>query len=91
VDVTKKSILLYTLLMLALTTMFALTGAVGSVYLVSSVVLGVLFIYFAWRLMRRPDIEGAKPLYLYSLLYLALLFLAIIADSFFKVGWYSWI
>jgi protoheme IX farnesyltransferase len=91
VDVTKKSILLYTLLMLALTTMFALTGAVGSVYLVSSVVLGVLFIYYAWRLMRRPDIEGAKPLYLYSLLYLALLFLAIIADSFFKVGWYSWI
>ena len=91
VDVTKKSILLYTLLMLALTTMFALTGAVGSVYLVSSVVLGVLFIYYAWRLLRRPDIEGAKPLYLYSLLYLALLFLAIIADSFFKVGWYSWI
>ena len=91
VDVTKKSILLYTLLMLALTTMFALTGAVGSVYLVSSVALGALFIYYAWRLMRRPDIEGAKPLYLYSLLYLALLFLAIIADSFFKVGWYSWI
>ena len=91
VDVTKKSILLYTLLMLALTTMFALTGAVGSVYLVSSVVLGVLFIYYAWRLMRLPGIEGAKPLYLYSLLYLGVLFLAIIADSIFRVGWYGWI
>ena len=81
VDVTKKSILLYTILMLALTTMFALTGAVGLVYLVSSAVLGVGFIYYAWRLMRRPGIEGAKPLYLYSLLYLAFLFLGIIADS----------
>ena len=91
VDVTKKSILLYTVLMLALTTMFALTGAVGLVYLASSAVLGVLFIYYAWRLMRRPGIEGAKSLYLYSLLYLAALFLAIIADSLFKVGWYSWI
>ena len=91
VDVTKKSILLYTILMLALTTMFALTGAVGLVYLVSSAVLGALFIYYAWRLIRRPGIEGAKPLYLYSLLYLAVLFLAIIADSIFRVGWYSWI
>ena len=91
VDVTKKSILLYTILMLALTTMFALTGAVGLVYLASSAVLGVLFIYYALRLIRRPGIEGAKPLYLYSLLYLAVLFLAIIADSIFRVGWYSWI
>ncbi len=91
VDVTKKSIMLYTILMLALTTMFALTGAVGMVYLASSVLLGLLFIYYAWRLIRRPGIEGAKPLYLYSLLYLAVLFLAIIADSIFRVGWYSWI
>lgn len=91
VDVTKKSILLYTVLMLALTTMFALTGAVGLVYLLSSAFLGALFIYYAWRLIRRPGIEGAKPLYLYSLLYLGVLFLAIIADSIYKVGWYGWI
>ena len=91
VDVTKKSILLYTVLMLALTTMFALTGAVGLVYLLSSAVLGALFIYYAWRLIRRPGIEGAKPLYLYSLLYLGLVFLAIIADSIYTVGWYDWI
>ena len=89
VDVTKKSILLYTVLMLALTTMFTLTGAVGFIYLVSSVALGLVFIYYALRLLRRPDIEGAKPIYLYSLLYLALLFLAIIADSIYKVEWYG--
>ena len=71
--------------------MFALTGAVGLVYLVSAVALGLLFIYYAWRLIRRPEIEGAKPLYLYSLLYLALLFLAIIVDSLYKVSWHGWI
>lgn len=85
VDATKKTILLYTVLMLALTTMFAATGAVGLVYLASAAVLGALFIYYAWRLIRRPEIEGAKPLYLYSLLYLAALFLAIIADSLYKI------
>ncbi len=79
---TKKSILLYTVLMLALTMMFFTTGAVGLVYVSASTVLGVVFIYYAWRLWRRPNIEGAKPLYLYSLLYLALLFLAIVIDSF---------
>ena len=82
---TKKSILLYTVLMLALTTMFFTTGAVGLVYLSASTVLGIVFIYYAWRLWRRPYIEGAKPLYLYSLLYLALLFLAIVIDSFMTI------
>lgn len=91
VDATKKTILLYTVLMLALTTMFAATGAVGLVYLASAVALGALFIYYAWRLNRRPEIEGAKSLYLYSLLYLAALFLAIIVDSLYKLNWLLWI
>ncbi|MCH8062748.1 MAG: protoheme IX farnesyltransferase [Chloroflexi bacterium] len=79
---TKKSILLYTVLLLALTMMFFTTGAVGLVYLGASTILGIVFIFYAWRLWRRPLIEGAKPLYLYSLLYLALLFLAIVIDGF---------
>ena len=91
VDATKKTILLYTALMLALTTMFAATGAVGLVYLASSTALGAAFIYYAWRLRRLPGIEGAKTLYLYSLLYLGALFLAIICDSLYKVNWALWL
>jgi protoheme IX farnesyltransferase len=82
---TKKAIFLYTVLMLALTAMFYTTQAVGLIYLASSVVLGVLFIYYSWRLIRQPEIQGAKSLYLFSLLYLALLFAAIIADSLLKI------
>ena len=78
---TKKAILSYTVLILALTTMLAVTGAVGWIYVASSLTLGVGFIYYAWRLMQRPEIEGAKTLYIYSLLYLALLFVAIMVDS----------
>ncbi len=78
---TKKAILSYTVLILALTTMFVVTGAVGWIYVASSLTLGVGFIYYAWRLMQRPEIEGAKTLYIYSLLYLALLFVAIMVDS----------
>ncbi len=81
IDKTKKQILFYTLLVVAATILFFTTGALSAVYLSIAVVLGVGFIYFAWRLLREPGIEGAKPMYLYSLAYLGLLFLVIILDS----------
>lgn len=78
---TKWSILLYSLLLVALTIMFFTTQAVGWVYLASACALGAAFLFYAWRLFRQPGILGARALYLYSLLYLALLFLAIAVDS----------
>ena len=81
VDETKLWILLYTVILVALTALFALTGAVGTVYLVSALALSLGFVWFAWRLLRKPGIEGAKVAYIYSLAYLALLFAAIMADS----------
>ena len=81
VERTKWQILLYTLLVLALTSMFFVTGVPGWIYLASSVALGAGFVWYAYRLWRRPGIEGAKTLYLYSLAYLALLFVAMMADA----------
>ena len=78
---TKRSILLYSFVLVALTLMFFTTQAVGWVYFVSALTLGATFIYFAFRLHRLPEIEGARSAYLFSLLYLALLFGAIMADS----------
>ena len=78
---TKIYILLYTILLLALTLMFFTTRAVGWVYVGGSLALGMGFIYYAFRLMKRDGIEGAKAAYLYSLAYLALLFLVIMVDS----------
>ena len=78
---TKKSILLYTVLLLALTSMFFTTQAVGWLYAGSSLILGLLFVYYAVRLFRRPGIEGALATYVYSLAYLALLFAAIMVDG----------
>ena len=81
VDGTKRAIFLYTLLVAALTMMFAASGSVGWIYFGSSFILGAMFVWYAWRLRRRPGVEGAKALYLYSLLYLASLFLVIMVDS----------
>ncbi len=81
VDQTKNAIFLYTLLTVALTTMLFSTGAVGWIYLVTSSVMGVVFIYYAWLAMRTPGTQPARGLFLYSMFYLASLFMAVIVDS----------
>jgi protoheme IX farnesyltransferase len=78
---TKKSILLGTVLLLALTSMFFTTQAVGLLYMTAALILGLVFVFYALRLVRRPGIEGALATYIYSLAYLPLLFTAIMIDG----------
>ncbi len=77
---TRRQILLYTVLLYAVSQLPFCAGAFGLVYLVCSVLLGAAFIYGAVRLMRRADRRSALRLYLFSLAYLALLFAAMVAD-----------
>ena len=78
---TALQIFLYSLVLTGITLMFALTAAVGWVYLGAAVILGAVFVALAWKLMRHYARPAAKNVYLYSLLYLALLFVAVMADS----------
>jgi protoheme IX farnesyltransferase len=77
---TRRQILLYSLLLYAVTQLPFCVGEFGGVYLVSSMLLGLAFVGGAVRLYRRADRTAALQLYLYSLLYLALLFGAMVAD-----------
>ena len=78
---TKRAIVLYAILLLALTEMFVVTREVGWIYGVSAAVLGLGYLYYAVRLLISPGIERAKPAYLFSLAYLALLFAAVMIDA----------
>ena len=77
---TRKQILLYSLLLYAVTQLPFCAGGFGGVYLAASITLGAVFIGGAVRLYRRADRRSALWLYLYSLAYLALLFAAMVAD-----------
>jgi heme o synthase len=77
---TRRQILLYTVLLYAVTQLPFCAGGLGTIYLVASLVLGGLFIGGAWLLARRADRRSALRLYLFSLAYLALLFGAMVAD-----------
>ena len=78
---TTLHIFLYSIALTGLTLMFALLPEVGLIYLASAAVLGAPFIWLAWRLWREDSRGRAKATYLYSLAYLALLFVAVMVDS----------
>jgi protoheme IX farnesyltransferase len=77
---TRQQIVLYSLLLYAVTQLPFCAGEFGTVYLAASMALGLVFIALAARLYRRADRASALRLYLYSLAYLALLFAAMVAD-----------
>jgi len=78
---TRKQIVLYSVLLYAITQLPFCAGEFGAAYLVGSVALGALFIGGAIRLYRRADRRAALSLYLFSLLYLALLFGLMVVDA----------
>jgi heme o synthase len=79
-DETRRQILLYTVLLYAVTQLPFCAGGFGVEYLVASMTLGGAFVYCAVRLLRSADRRWALRTYLFSLAYLALLFLAMPLD-----------
>jgi protoheme IX farnesyltransferase len=77
---TRRQILLYAILLYAVTQLPFCAGGFGVFYLVASMLLGIGFVYGAVRLYRRADRRAALTLYLYSLAYLALLFASMVID-----------
>jgi len=103
VTATRRSIMAYTVAVVALTILpFFTVQAVGWIYFSGALALGSIFLYLAWRLVsatppigpaQAHEVQGTQGsrtaadkhperlLYLYSLLYLALIFTAIMVDS----------
>ena len=78
---TKRQMLWYTIIMIALTVLPWAMGALGLVYLASALVLGAIFLRGIVRVLRAQDfVQPAWSIYKYSLLYLALLFAAMMVD-----------
>jgi protoheme IX farnesyltransferase len=83
---TSRQIALYTVLLVAVSLVFAVVAQMGLVYLVAAVVLGSIFLWRAFRLWREgsaPEASTAQAirLYRYSISYLTLLFVAVAVDA----------
>ncbi|HEY2055072.1 MAG TPA: heme o synthase [Solirubrobacterales bacterium] len=75
-DETRRQIMLYTVLLYAVTQLPFCAGGLGVAYLVPSMLLGAGFIGFSYMLLRTKSRKWALRTYLFSLLYLALLFVS---------------
>jgi protoheme IX farnesyltransferase len=78
---TARQIAWYTVALVAATLLPVAFGVFGLVYAVPALVLGALFAWAAFRLWRETTRARAVALFHYSLLYLALLFVAMALDA----------
>jgi protoheme IX farnesyltransferase len=78
--VTLRRIVAYTLVLVAATVVPVVTGTFGALYLVAALLLGGVFLALSLQLLRSPTRKRAAGLFHYSLLYLALLFVAAALD-----------
>jgi protoheme IX farnesyltransferase len=78
---TRRQIWLWTLVMVAVTLLPVVSGAAGAVYFGSALALGAVFAYCARMLLRRGGALWARATFHYSLLYLALIFVAFAVDA----------
>lgn len=77
---TALHILLYTILMFLITLLPFATLLSGWIYLVSAVVLGVIFLYWSIEILRAKNPKAPMETFKYSINYLLLLFVAMLAD-----------
>src|ERR1700682_2909693 len=78
--VARRQILLYTVVLVAVTLAVVVTGALGHVYLAGAVVLGGVFIALAFVNLRSQRQRWSRLLFHYSIAYLGLLFAVMVAD-----------
>jgi heme o synthase len=80
VNYTRWQILLYTVLLVIATVLPWITGMSGLFYLGGALVLGVVFLWYAWRLLDPPDEFFAMRTFRYSIVYLMALFAFLLLD-----------
>lgn len=80
---TRLHVLLYTVILCIVTILPYVTQMSGLIYLAGATALNAIFMYYAIRIYRNYSDELAKKTFRYSILYLALLFVALLVDHYF--------
>ena len=81
-DFTLLHMLLYTVLLLAVSLLPFAIRMSGPIYALVALVLGAQFIYSVWQLRKDYSDQKSRAVFRYSLTYLALLFAALLADHY---------
>jgi protoheme IX farnesyltransferase len=85
IPMTRLHILLYTILLTAVTLMPWLLLMSGLIYLLSALVLDAIFVGYAWKLYRHPQPNMPMRVFRWSINYLGLLFAALLIDHYWMI------
>jgi len=83
---TALRIVLYTLLLWALTLVFAPVAGMGDIYIAAALALGAVFTWLTVRLLRDTSPQAAMRVFTWSITYITLLFAAIALDQLVRSG-----
>ncbi|MFZ6692777.1 heme o synthase [Undibacterium sp. SXout20W] len=83
-EITRLHIFLYTIALFATTMLPYAVHMSGLIYLFSAVVLGGIFLSYAWKMYRNYTDILARKTFTYSIIYLSLLFAALLIDHYLK-------
>jgi protoheme IX farnesyltransferase len=81
---TQFHIWLYTIALVATTMLPYAVRMSGLIYLASAAILGAIFLWHAWRIYRHYSDIVARKTFAYSIIYLSLLFAALLADHYLR-------
>ncbi len=79
---TQFHIWLYTIVLVATSMLPSIVRMSGLIYLVSASVLGLIFLWYAWRIYQHYTDLIARKAFTYSIIYLSLLFAALLVDHY---------
>ncbi|MFZ6726584.1 heme o synthase [Undibacterium sp. MH2W] len=82
--ITLLHIWLYTIALFATTMLPFAVHMSGLIYLISAVLLGGIFLWYAWQMLRNYTDILARKTFTYSIVYLSLLFAALLVDHYLK-------
>ena len=80
---TRLHVLFYTVILVAVTLLPFATRMSGLIYIMSAVVLDAVFLYYAIKIYRDYSDRLAQTTFRYSIVYLTLLFSALLIDHYF--------
>lgn len=83
-EFTRFHVWLYTIALVATTTLPFAVQMSGLIYLVSALLLGAVFLWYAWQIYRHYNDLLARKTFTFSILYLSLLFAALLVDHYFR-------
>ena len=83
-EFTRFHVWLYTIALVATTTLPYAVQMSGLIYLASALLLGAVFLWYAWQIYRHYNDLIARKTFTFSIVYLSLLFAALLVDHYFK-------